>query len=453
MRFGIKNLGPIKDANIEIGDLTIICGKNNCGKTYLSYTLFSLVDTIGANVGLELSKEQLDTFTTKGKIEIDLRSLLPQYIEKLNRTLPAFVGRLPFFLAKNTDSVEKTICECLFSEQEYNDNLLLSSLHDEPFSVTENCDIICNKKINSSIVSFILSSKSEQLPDKEVIQRRLCLWLSWILNCVFPDIFVITCERTGASLFRNEMIISREMSKEEKKNNRYVTKVSRLRQKQEFLGYPFPIKKDLEFAIHYYEESLSNSFLTQCDEGRKILTAFDDIVGGDFSVTEENIVKFSPTQSDVKLRLMESSSSIRALSELCFYLRHKATPGQILMIDEPELSLHPENQRKLARIFAMLVNIGIKVFITTHSDYIIREFNTLLMLSKNTERTAKLAERFGYSKDELLNVNSTKCYVLKEDGLTEQMNVSQKFGIDVTSFDDTIDEVNHIQQTILYGAE
>ena len=33
MKFGIKNLGPIKEANIELGDLTIICGKNNCGKT------------------------------------------------------------------------------------------------------------------------------------------------------------------------------------------------------------------------------------------------------------------------------------------------------------------------------------------------------------------------------------------------------------------------------------
>ena len=40
MRFGIKNLGPIKDANIEIGDLTIICGKNNCGKTYLTYSIY-----------------------------------------------------------------------------------------------------------------------------------------------------------------------------------------------------------------------------------------------------------------------------------------------------------------------------------------------------------------------------------------------------------------------------
>lgn len=41
MKFGIKNLGPIKEANIELGDLTIICGKNNCGKTYLTYTLYA----------------------------------------------------------------------------------------------------------------------------------------------------------------------------------------------------------------------------------------------------------------------------------------------------------------------------------------------------------------------------------------------------------------------------
>ena len=34
----------------------------------------------------------------------------------------------------------------------------------------------------------------------------------------------------------------------------------------------------------------------------------------------------------------------------------------------------------MARLLAMLVNAGIYVAITTHSDYIIKEFNTLLML-------------------------------------------------------------------------
>jgi predicted ATPase len=43
------------------------------------------------------------------------------------------------------------------------------------------------------------------------------------------------------------------------------------------------------------------------------------------------------------------------------------------MVDEPELNLHPENQRRVARLFARLINLGIKVFITTHSDYIVKE--------------------------------------------------------------------------------
>ena len=53
------------------------------------------------------------------------------------------------------------------------------------------------------------------------------------------------------------------------------------------------------------------------------------------------------------------------------------------MIDEPELNLHPDNQRRIARLLARLVNLGIKVFITTHSSYIIKELNTLIMLNRD----------------------------------------------------------------------
>ena len=32
MKFRFKNLGPIKEADLELGDLTIIAGRNNTGK-------------------------------------------------------------------------------------------------------------------------------------------------------------------------------------------------------------------------------------------------------------------------------------------------------------------------------------------------------------------------------------------------------------------------------------
>ena len=34
MKIAIKNLGAIKQAEFTLGELTIICGGNNTGKTY-----------------------------------------------------------------------------------------------------------------------------------------------------------------------------------------------------------------------------------------------------------------------------------------------------------------------------------------------------------------------------------------------------------------------------------
>ena len=45
LTFTFKNIGPIKDAALELGDLTIIAGRNNTGKTYLAYTLYGFLKT------------------------------------------------------------------------------------------------------------------------------------------------------------------------------------------------------------------------------------------------------------------------------------------------------------------------------------------------------------------------------------------------------------------------
>ena len=43
--FRFKNVGPVKDAEVELGDLTIIAGRNNTGKTYIVYTLYGFLKT------------------------------------------------------------------------------------------------------------------------------------------------------------------------------------------------------------------------------------------------------------------------------------------------------------------------------------------------------------------------------------------------------------------------
>ena len=41
--FRFRNIGPVKDAELELGDLTIIAGRNNTGKTYIVYTLYGFL--------------------------------------------------------------------------------------------------------------------------------------------------------------------------------------------------------------------------------------------------------------------------------------------------------------------------------------------------------------------------------------------------------------------------
>ena len=42
-KFRFRNIGPVKDAELELGDLTVIAGRNNTGKTYMVYTLYGFL--------------------------------------------------------------------------------------------------------------------------------------------------------------------------------------------------------------------------------------------------------------------------------------------------------------------------------------------------------------------------------------------------------------------------
>ena len=44
IKIKFKNLGNVKEGEIEINNFTILAGQNNMGKTYVSYTLYSLFD-------------------------------------------------------------------------------------------------------------------------------------------------------------------------------------------------------------------------------------------------------------------------------------------------------------------------------------------------------------------------------------------------------------------------
>ena len=48
-----------------------------------------------------------------------------------------------------------------------------------------------------------------------------------------------------------------------------------------------------------------------------------------------------------------------------------ATPGDILVIENPESHVHPKGQSALGRLIALAASIGVQIFVETHSDHLL----------------------------------------------------------------------------------
>jgi ABC-type multidrug transport system ATPase subunit len=469
INISINNIGAVKHAELSLGDLTIICGGNNTGKTYVTYTLYGFLEQLENLIELELKTDYVDELISKGEVLIELKP----YIENINNTLKKACEEYSKNLAKIFASSPELFKESTFSlsvDDSYTDILnRVNSIEFERHIKTPNKDNIftVSKKINDTAikVTFIVSGESPKI-SKDTIKTII---ISSIEDIVFkkllPTPFIATAERTGATIFRDDLNLSR---------NRLLDSINNIKDnfslfeqlfKQNYSDYALPIKENLNFIRNLKNISKQSSFLKS--EHADILEDFEAIIDGKYIVDDKNELLYKPNKKNLKLNMGESSSSIRALLDIGFYLHHIAKPGDLLMIDEPELNLHPENQRKLARIFSKLTKVGIKVFITTHSDYIIKELNTLIMLNNanhGDERLKKIVEREKIHLNALLAHDRVKVYIAEKVEIKVEQNtrrnientltiatITPENGIEARSFDITINDMNRIQDDIYWG--
>ena len=81
------------------------------------------------------------------------------------------------------------------------------------------------------------------------------------------------------------------------------------------------------------------------------------------------------------LPLMRVSSMVSELAPVVLYLRYLVQPGDMLIIEEPEAHLHPAMQAVFARELARLARSGIRLIVTTHSEWLLDQFANLVRLS------------------------------------------------------------------------
>ena len=353
--YRFKNVGPVKNAEVELGDLTIIAGRNNTGKTYLACTLYGFLKTwerwYDANYFLQSAEHYDADFSGIGwitdKVIREGRVSFPLDRKQFNQQQQAAIQELarnfsedglPFVFSAQLSDFEGSSIEVNFKEYTFNGAYSVEEELSEGVSLSMKYD-------GSSVVITADTKKNiGRIPDLEVYITHLFVLL--LLQDQLPEPFILSAERFGISLFYKELDSTKNqlvdlLQKMGDTKSRDAISPFLLIDKATS-RYALPIKDNIDYTrdIQNLQKNRSEIFES------KMFDDIKDIMDGYYASSGDDIRFISKARKEGKFNipLHLASSSVRELADLYFFLKHGATKNHLLIIDEPESHLDTSNQ-------------------------------------------------------------------------------------------------------------
>lgn len=448
MKISFENFGVIDKGEIEQKPLTILCGENNTGKTYAMYGLYRLLKIRSLRDFESLLNEITNDYHHKSDISFNLVDFITKNHSEIEKIINKNIndGLYRFFKSDDKKFSKNSILISTEKSKVIADSIKIK-IGSYITDGDNNFIIDLRKESEDPILHIKLSSQNNIKIDKEDIIYSITTEILNLFIYTKYNTLILPAERAGLNLFYQEINAYRTSILHDAPYRGLRLKRDPVSQTANISTYPKPIADYIDWlnrTKHY--KSLKSKFATSSTTLQK------NILGGSYSFDETNNINFHLNNQKDTLPLHLTSSTVKTYFGLWFYLQHMAQEGDVLMIDEPELSLHPNNQRKIARLLAQLVNKGIRVVISTHSDYMVREFNSLIMLGHAQDEKSKqeLMAKYNYQEDELLTKDKVGAYLFHNNTI-DSMEITKDEGIIATTFDEVINELNQSSDDIYYS--
>lgn len=453
MIINVRNWGAVGQVSIDTDKpLILMCGPNSTGKTYVSYllyTLFSKLVRSGDYMNASIPVDVMEQIRNGGMFTINeqlIRNILDQTAVSIKKDL------IPTIFAISED-VRKTLfryfkLEIGFSKGQF--DRIIASKEERTWIYIGRLSIRFVKEANSPSINVIISQKEDddprQIPDLTPdnipdFEKMLFSFLMSLTLGSTRDARMLTVERNSVYTFSKELGLSRF-------NDSFTMQ-----------RYPLAVTDSLIIAndLQQLQKSKGEYF----DYASRLE---ENLLKGNIEIDQNGAVEFVPsTKAKTRhhLPIQMTSSIVKTMSSLILYLKHLARKNDLVIIDEPEMNLHPDNQILLTRIFAELVNKGLRIVISTHSDYVIREFNNMIMAKEIINRKISMddGEELPYQKSQMLSIKDTEVLyfnISRSTGKVIGQSVPvTEFGFDIESIDETIRQQNsntHLLANLLkYG--
>lgn len=447
MKITLRDVGALTGpVTLEPKKLTVLSGGNNTGKTYAMYVLWALQQRWMRST-FSFAEPIAEKLRDEGTVQLHLREFCKTHwtaLEKgigegLKKGLPELFSAPPKSFENAQISVSIDVDAVLNSASnrlEFKRTIEVGSSGKIDVRLGDSSGELC---------FFITALDVGKIPRSLLTELVSSLFVELVLFAECENAFLLPAERGGLNLFYLDL---------DAKNAAIVRHLKRDE------SNPFEIIKDLMVAQYAKPIDAYIQFLKRAPRSNKGPGEFHDqalalqkeITRVRYKVSKDGVITAKPYRSDVEIGIHLTSSTVKSFYGLWAWLEMQAKRGDCLMIDEPELNLHPDNQRLVARLLGRLINRGVSVVISTHSDYIVRELNNMIMLSTPFTERGKLERKYGYDSagQERLDANDVVTYHFGEKTV-DNCTVSSDFGIEIESMDAAINNLNESNSAIYFA--
>ena len=455
----VRNFGPIAHAEVDLKPLTVLIGSNNTGKSYLALAVYSLSQAVSetrhGRYGLIRSRRSLTPIPVDGSSAQRLKRMGGGWKHVMPEIIPVISGEsefreLPEKIKKWLRNESKRWAEKLSDDIEYE----------------------LRRCFGSSMNQIGRKGNRTEHGGFEIDVRDVSTGLSWLMRCIDDDLSTNRWDTdTSASSEHRKRSISSSIILDDPDFATHLL----IRSYSAFLlrGYSTPshylpasrsgilqghktlaslivgrastawiepmqverlpgVITDLVQALLVLERAEGPS-----GKIKKIVEFLEsNVVAG--SVDIERQLEYPDLQyrNDAgEFHLHQVSSMVSEIAPMVLYLKYLVKPGHLCIIEEPESHLDPANQRLLARAIAMLVNAGVRILVTTHSDIFLNQINNLMQISSLAPRKRL---RMGYKAAEVLTPSDVSAYVFRPGDRgthVTPLSVDGDYGISTESFD------------------
>ena len=153
---------------------------------------------------------------------------------------------------------------------------------------------------------------------------------------------------------------------------------------------------------------------------------------------------YRPWETEEDIRLTRASSMVTELAPVVLFLRGAVGRGDMLIIEEPEAHLHPAAQTQIAVILVRMVRAGVRVVVTTHSDWLLKEIGNLMREGELGEKTGEPTSE--ESLPSSLRPSEVGIWLFRKDGtsagsIVEEVPFDRSEGVEPPDYEDVAEEL------------